>query len=75
MGQQYGTPHQGLKTQKKVSQNKSLRVAAVAYKATPIEVLLAETMIPPMQECLDLLQAKTRMRLRSGGQSAFIGRR
>lgn len=32
----------------------------------------AETMILPMQEHLDLLQAKTRLHLRTEGQTAFI---
>ena len=57
-----------------VIQNRCLRVVAEAYKAVLIEVLHAETMIPPMQEYLDLLQAQACMRLRSGGQSAFIKR-
>lgn len=41
-------------------------------KATPLEVLHAETMMPPIQEYLDLLEAKTRTRLRTGRQAAFI---
>lgn len=55
-----------------IIQNRCLRVVAGAYKATPIEVLRAETMMPPMQEYLDLLQAKARSRLKDGGQTAFI---
>ena len=55
-----------------VIQNRSLRVAAGAYRATPIKVLHAEPMVPPIQEHLDLLQAKARVRLRDGGQAALI---
>lgn len=55
-----------------IIQNRCLKVVAGAYKATLIEVLHAKTMIPPMQEHLNLLQAKTHMRLRSVEQSVFI---
>lgn len=41
-----------------VIQKKCLRVVAGAYKATPIDVLEMETMIPPMQEYFNFLQAK-----------------
>ena len=40
--------------------------------ATPIEVLHAETTVPPIQEHLDLLQTKARVRLRDGSQAAFV---
>lgn len=55
-----------------VIQNRCLRVVSGGYKGTPIEVLHAETMVPPIQEYLDQLQAKARIRLRTGGQAAFI---
>lgn len=45
---------------------------AGAYKATPIEVLQAETLIPPIKEYLDQLQANARFRLKTSGQAAFI---
>lgn len=38
-----------------VIQRKCLRAATVDYRATPVEVLHAETIIPPMQENLELL--------------------
>lgn len=55
-----------------IMQNRCLRIVAGAYKATPIEVLQAETMLPPMQVHLDQLQAKARSRLKINGQAAFI---
>lgn len=55
-----------------VIQNRCLSLVSGVYKATPIEVLHAETMVPLIQEYLDLLQAKTRTRLRIGRQAAFI---
>lgn len=55
-----------------ILQIKCLRIMAGAYKATPVEVLHAETLIPPMQEHLDQLQAKARSRLKISGQAAFI---
>ena len=42
------------------------------YKATPIEVLQAETVIPPMQEYLDMQQPKARVQLKAEGQANFI---
>ena len=36
-----------------VVQNRCLRIVAGAYKATPIEILQAKTMMPPMQVHLD----------------------
>lgn len=47
--------------QPEIIQNNYLPVIAGACKATPIEVLQAETMVPPMKEhTLEELQAKTR---------------
>lgn len=45
---------------------------AGAYKATPIPVLEAETIIAPTDVHLDQLQAKARYRLRAGGQARVI---
>lgn len=39
-----------------VVQNKCLRLVAGAYKATPIDVLHAETIVPPVREHLEMLQ-------------------
>lgn len=47
-----------------VVQNRYLRIVAGAYKATPIDVLQAEMMMPPMQKHLDQLQAKAQHALR-----------
>lgn len=55
-----------------IIQNKCLRVVSGAYRATPVEVLHAETATLPMQEYLDLLQIKARSYLRLGGQAAFL---
>lgn len=55
-----------------VIQNRYLRLLSGAYKATPIEVRQAETMITPIQEYLDLQQAKARAPFRIEGQAAFI---
>ena len=55
-----------------VIRNKCLRVAAGAYKGTPIEVLHAEATVLPIKEYLDQLQAKIRTRLKINGQAAFI---
>lgn len=55
-----------------VIQNKCLQTVAGAYKTIPIKVLHAKTMVLPMQEYLDELQAKARVWLRVGGQTAFI---
>ena len=55
-----------------VTQYRCSRIVAGAYKATPIEVLQAETMMPRMQVHLDQLQAKARSRLKVNGQAAFI---
>lgn len=55
-----------------VIQKKCLRVVAGAYRATPIEVLHAEAMVPPMKEHLDQLQAKIRTRFETSGQVAFV---
>lgn len=43
---------QGTVDKIEVIQNKCLRAIAGAYRATPIEVLQAETLIPPMKEHL-----------------------
>lgn len=53
-------------------QKKCLRTMAEAYKATPIPVLEAETIIAPIDVHLDQLQAKARYGLRAGGQARFI---
>ena len=55
-----------------VIQNKCLRVIAGAYKATPIEVLQAETHIPPLTQHLDRLQAKMRSRISNNEQEKII---
>lgn len=55
-----------------VMQNKCLRTIAGAYRATPVEVLQAETLIPPIKEYLNQRQASARSRLKIGGQAAFI---
>lgn len=52
--------------------NKCLRAIVGAYKATPVEVLQAETLKPPMKEHLNQLQANARLRLKTSGQAAFI---
>ena len=55
-----------------VMQNKCLRTVAGAFKATPVEVLEAETFIAPMELHLDHLQMKARYRLRASGQAKLI---
>ena len=55
-----------------VMQNNCLRTIAVAFKATPISVLEAETFIAPIDTHLDMLQAQARHRLRAGGQLKII---
>ena len=55
-----------------VIQNKCLRVIAGAYKATPIEILQAETHIPPLTQHLDRLQTKTRSRISNSEQEKII---
>lgn len=47
-------------------------MVAAAHKATPMAVLHPGTMIVPMQEHPHQLQAKTRTRLRTGRQAAFM---
>lgn len=42
-------------------------MVAGAYKAIPIEMLLAETMMALRQGYLDSLQAKAQSRLKTGG--------
>lgn len=54
--------------------NRCLLVVAGAYKETPVEVLHIETMTLPIQEHLEILQAKARSCLKTGGQAAFIRR-
>lgn len=41
-----------------VIQNRCLKIVASVYKATSIEVLQVETIVPPMQIHLDQLQTK-----------------
>lgn len=55
-----------------VVQNRCLRVIVGVYKATPIDVLHAETMMPPIRKYLEALQAKVRIRLKDGSQKTFI---
>lgn len=57
-----------------VIQNKCLGVVLGAYKATPIQVLEAETYVPPMSLYLKHLQIKARYRLRVSEQSKFIAK-
>lgn len=47
-------------------------MVADAYRATPVEILQAETMVPLMQEYLDQLQTKARLCLKAGKQGTFI---
>ena len=60
------------KSKLEIVQNKCLRVVAGAYRATPIEVLQAETFICPLTQHLDHLQAKGRSRLQHNGQAKVI---
>lgn len=55
-----------------IIQNECSRVVAGAYKATRREFLHAETMVSPMQEYFDHLQAKARTCSRTCGQANFI---
>ena len=57
-----------------VMQNKCLRTVTGAFKATPVEVLEAETFIAPMELHLDNLQIKARYRLRAAGQAKLISK-
>ena len=57
-----------------VMQNKCLRTVTGAFKATPVEVLEAETFIAPMELHLDNLQTKSRYRLRAAGQAKLISK-
>lgn len=83
MDRQYGLWHSpsGTKDAKRsivdkmaVIQNKRSRVIAGAYRATSIEVLRAETIMPSTREYLDQLQCKARSRLKTSGPAAFIKR-
>ena len=55
-----------------VMQNNCLRTIAGAFKATPISVLEAGTLIAPIDTHLDMLQAQARHWLRAGGQLKII---
>ena len=57
-----------------VMQDKCLRTVTGAFKATPVEVLEAETFIAPMELHLDNLQIKARYRLLAAGQAKLISK-
>lgn len=64
----------GIHNRKKmvVIQTRCLLSIAGAFKATLIEILYVETIMPPLQEDLDHLQVKAQSRFRVGGQRAFM---
>lgn len=55
-----------------IIQNRCLRTIAGAYKATPIAVLEAETLTPPINTYLDKLQADSRYRMRATGTTKLV---
>lgn len=55
-----------------IIQNRCLRVVSGAYKATPVAVLQAETMVATMENSFDQWQVKARARMKNSGQAKFI---